>query len=717
MRNGDILPGLGELAQLGEQRSLLDAAPVSHHVVGEVTNPVARVHIEMPQPHMDRVFDYLVPAKLDEEACVGARVMVDVGQRQVPGFIIERDSRTETGGKLRVLRRVVSPMPVLSPEIYKLCQRIAARQASSVSDVLRLAIPQRHARAEKEFVEREYLEEKRPSAPEPGLWGAYRGGPAFVSRLSSGKSPRAVCAALPGRGGSIRVLATAAEATLSAGQSVLLVAPTSRDASRLAVRLRELTGRRVALMLSEDQNSQRYRTFLEVLHGHASIIVGTRVALWAPVHNLGLCIITDDAADTLREPRSPYCNARDVLAVRAEMAGAALLVYSPYVSEESLALVTSGFAALLEGTESAIRAETPRLSLPEQWERDHEQWSRVPEPAFNLVRTALQVGPVLVVVPRAGYLPVVACVRCQALAHCGVCGGVLSLSSESSEPTCSRCGDRGIEWSCPECGGKKLRAARIGSHRTAEEFGKAFPGTGVVLSGAQSADGIIKTVSAKPRIIVATPGAEPAAETGYAAALVLDSRFLAGQGLGSETQFVRRAARAIVRVRPARAGGHVMFVGGADPEAIAALNAWNLARLSRGLLKERVELQLPPTRRWVGVTGTQKDVRTFLALLRAALMSQLVGSADSAAPAEVERALDSVQVPLEALLVGGVHELIPGVAMLGPAPATREHELTVYLRVELSRAMELTTLTRTVYREYSAKNMGQALKVEVDPAM
>lgn len=185
MRNGDILPGLGELAQLGEQRSLLDAAPVSHHVVGEVTNPVARVHIEMPQPHMDRVFDYLVPAKLDEEACVGARVMVDVGQRQVPGFIIERDSRTETGGKLRVLRRVVSPMPVLSPEIYKLCQRIAARQASSVSDVLRLAIPQRHARAEKEFVEREYLEEKRPSAPEPGLWGAYRGGPAFVSRLSS----------------------------------------------------------------------------------------------------------------------------------------------------------------------------------------------------------------------------------------------------------------------------------------------------------------------------------------------------------------------------------------------------------------------------------------------------------------------------------------------------------------------------------------------------
>ena len=181
MRNVDALPGLGELAQLGEQRSLLDAVPVSHDVVGEVAQPVARVHIEMPQPHMDRVFDYLVPAKLDDEARVGARVMVDVGQRQVAGFIIERDSRTETGGKLRPLRRVVSPMQVLTPEIYELCQRIAARQASSVSDVLRLAVPQRHARAEKEFVERGYPEEKPPSVPEPGLWGAYRGGPAFVT--------------------------------------------------------------------------------------------------------------------------------------------------------------------------------------------------------------------------------------------------------------------------------------------------------------------------------------------------------------------------------------------------------------------------------------------------------------------------------------------------------------------------------------------------------
>ncbi len=717
MEKEEALPGLGELPQMGEQRSLLDAVVSFQEVVGEVADPVAHVHVEMPQPHMDRVFDYLIPATLDEKAVVGARVMVDVGQRQVPGFIVERSSRTNTGGNLRVLRRVVSPLPVLTEEIYELSKRVAARQGAAISDVLRLAVPQRHARAEAEFLGTDFLGNSPCPPPEPGLWAAYRGGPAFITRLREGKSPRAVCAALPGRGGSIRLLAIAAEATLCTGQSVLLIAPTARDATRLAERLKELTGQRVALMLSEDQSSQRYRTFLEVLHGQAPIVVGTRAALWAPVRNLGLCVVVDDAADTLREVRSPYCTARDVLAVRAEMSGAAMLVYSPYVSEEAAALVASGFAALVEGTESAVRAEAARVSLPEHWEREHAEWSRIPEAAFNLVRQALKSGPILVLVPRSGYLPLVACARCQALARCTLCGGSLSLDPASEQPRCDRCGNRATSWRCGECGGDKLRAARIGSHRTAEEFGKAFPGTGVLLSGAQSSDGIIASVSGKPRIVVATPGAEPVAEGGYAAALVLDSRFLKGKGLGSETQFVRRAARVVVRVRPARAGGHVMFVGGADPEIVAALNAWNLGRLSRTLLKERIELRLPPAHRWLGITGVNRDVRTYLALLRTALTAKYLDPADGIRAAEVEEALDAAQVPLESLLVGGIHELIPGIALLGPAPAPREHELTIYLRTEVKKALNLTTTARSAYREYSAKNMGQPLKLEIDPSM
>lgn len=693
MDTAEGLPGLGELPQLGEQGSLLDAGVSTREVVGDVADPVAHVHVLMAQPHMDRVFDYLIPAKLDAKARVGARVMVDVGQRQVPGFIIGRDSQASNGGQLRPLRRVVSPIPVLSSQMYELAQDIAARQASSVSDVLRLAIPERHARAEKEFLTSDTpldgsLED---AAVDPGLWDNYRGGPAFISHMAAGEAPRAVCAALPGKAGSIRVLATACQAAIASGRRALIVAPTTREARRLAERLGEITGYRAALFLGEAQNSERYLTFLKIQAGHYQIIVGTRSACWAPVAKLGLCVVVDDASDTLREPRSPYIPARDVLALRARRENAALLIYSPYVSEESAQLVESGFAALVEG----VRADVPAISTPGQWDHEHAHWARLPEAAFRVVREGLATGPVLVLVPRAGYLPVIACAQCSTLAVCPQCGGALGLTSEAEAPLCGRCGARATGWVCPECSGRKLRAAKIGSHRTAEELGRAFPGTGIIMSGSQ--DGITETVSSKPRLIVATPGSEPSAQGGYAAALILDARYLMGRGLGAETQFIRRCARVIVRVR---ATGHVMIAGGVEPRIVSTLATWTMGRYSAELLAERRDLKLPPVARWFGVTGAPRDVRRLLALSRIGL-----GDQEEATGHDID------------LLSSGVSHLAHGVDLLGPIPGRREGEVTVYVRTSVDQAAELATVLRRSYRSYTATAVGQPLKLEADPSM
>lgn len=689
----ETLPGLGELPEFGEQGSLLDAASSTRDVIGDVVDPVAHVQLEMPQPHMDRVFDYLIPKKLDESARVGTRVMVDVGARQVAGFIVARDSSAGVGAQLRPLRRVVSPIPVLSERMYEFCQEIAARQASSVADVLRLAVPPRHARAEKEFEQGHGSShtgiENTETAVDPGLWENYRGGQAFIARIAAGEGPQAICAALPGKAGSIRVLATACSAAIASGRSALLVAPTSRDAYRLAERLRELTGVGVSLYLGDAQSSERYRTFLEILSGRHSIVVGTRGAMWAPLAKLGLCVVIDDVADTLREPRSPYVNTRDALALRAEREGAAFLVYSPYVSEESAGMVMAGQAALLEG----IQTQLPRVTIPEQWDHEHAHLARLPDAAFRVVRDGLTRGPVLILVPRAGYLPIIACAQCGELATCTQCGGTLSIRRDGEAPVCTRCGAVAAGWVCGECQGTRLKAARIGSHRTAEELGRAFPGTGIVMSGA--AEGISQTVSSKRRLIVATPGSEPAAAGGYSAALVLDARYLMGSGLGAETQFVRRCARVIVRVRP---GGHVMIAGGADPSIVTALHTWQLGRFSYELLKERDALQLPPVNRWFGVTGVPRDIRRFLALVR---MGQ--------GPAPDKQEVD--------LLSSGVQSLVPGVDLLGPTPATRAGEISMYVRTPHDNAGELARILRRSYRSYSASNVGKPLKIEADPSM
>ncbi|MGV9612555.1 primosomal protein N' [Nocardia xishanensis] len=110
--------------------------------------PIARVLPLLTPAHLDRDFDYLVPPELDEIAQPGVRVRVRFAGRLVDGYLLARLTHSEHGGKLVKLERVVSSERVLTPEILRLATAIAARYAGTRADVLRLAIPPRHARTE-----------------------------------------------------------------------------------------------------------------------------------------------------------------------------------------------------------------------------------------------------------------------------------------------------------------------------------------------------------------------------------------------------------------------------------------------------------------------------------------------------------------------------------------------------------------------------------------
>ena len=92
--------------------------------------------------------------------------------------------------------------------------------------------------------------------------------------------------------------------------------------------------------------------------------------------------------------------------------------------------------------------------------------ARLPAIAFRTARNALELGPVLVQVPRRGYLPALACGRCRGPARCGHCQGPLSLTSSHAVPFCRWCGRLGGDWRCPECGNEvplnALRCRRCG---------------------------------------------------------------------------------------------------------------------------------------------------------------------------------------------------------------------------------------------------------------
>jgi hypothetical protein len=112
--------------------------------------PVARVAVDVPLAHLDRPFDYQVPEELSDDARPGVRVRVRFAGRLVDGVVLDRAARSDHVGKLGWLERVVSPEPVLSAELVALCRTVADRYAGTFADVVRLAVPPRHARVEAE---------------------------------------------------------------------------------------------------------------------------------------------------------------------------------------------------------------------------------------------------------------------------------------------------------------------------------------------------------------------------------------------------------------------------------------------------------------------------------------------------------------------------------------------------------------------------------------
>lgn len=662
----DLLPGLVR-ARVRPTRAAKPAEALAE------SDPVARVLVDVALAHLDRTFDYAVPASMADDAQPGVRVKVRFAGRDVDGFVLERGAESGHGGTLTPLRKVVSPEPVLSPAVAGLAQALAERYAGTRSDVLRLAIPSRHAATEKKDSVEAAPPQAYDSEAAEAAWQGHDPAPAFLSHLAGGGAPRAVWAAAPGTAWPTLV-AHAAAAALAGGRGTVIVVPDGKDVARVDAALTEVLGPDQHVVLTADAGpAKRYRDFLAVARGRRRVVVGTRAAAFAPVHGLGLVVVWDDGDDLLTEPRAPYPHARETLLLRAEREGAAAFVGGFATSVEADQLVRSGWAHLLAAPREVLRDRvTVAVAGADEFALARDpmaRTSRVPGEAHRLVRDALESGPVLVQTPRTGYAAALACERCRTSARCRVCSGPLALGSATAPPACRWCGAADEAWACPECGHRGLRAPVVGEARTAEELGRTFTGTVVRTSGG---DRVLATVGPEPAVVVATPGAEPVAEGGYAAVLLLDTWLLLGLAqLRGEEEALRRWANAVALVRP---GGRAVVVGDPAHPAVQALVRWDPRGFAAREAAQRREAHLPPASRLATVTGE---------------------------PGAVDDALTLLAPP-------------PGFELLGPVPHGPDGESRAVVRVPRAHGAALSAALGEVQRVRSARKL-DAVRIQVDP--
>ncbi|MFD6566017.1 primosomal protein N' [Micromonospora profundi] len=629
--------------------------------------------------HLDRPFDYLVPADLDEAAVPGTRVKVRFAGQLVDGWLLARADDSGHTGRLAYLEKVVSPEPVLSPEVARLARAVADRYAGNLADVLRLAVPPRHARVEKETRADEPPPPADPATPptvDPRGWRDYPTGPALLAALTDGRAPRAVWSALPGEDWAARY-ADAVAATVAGGRGAVVVVADARDLDRLDAALTSVLGpgRHVSLSAALGP-ARRYRAFLAARRGEVPVVIGTRAAMFAPVDRLGLVAVWDDGDDLHSEPRAPYPHARDVLLTRAQLAEAGALVGGYARTAEAQLLLETGWAREVVADRATVRARVPAIAPtgddPQLARDPGAATARLPSLAWTAARDAVRADlPVLVQVPRRGYLPSISCADCRTPARCAHCAGPLALPSAAGTPACRWCARVAAAYACPHCGGRRLRAAVTGARRTAEELGRAFPGVPVRTSGREE---VLTDVPGGASLVVATPGAEPVAEGGYGAVLLLDSwALLTRADLRAGEEALRRWMAAAALARPAPAGRVVVVADGALAP-VQALLRWDAAWFAGRELAERRELGFPPAVRMASVTGSAEAVADLLAAAR------LPGDAE----------------------------------VLGPVPADEGRE-RMLVRVPRARAAALAEALHSAAGTRAARKAADPVRLQVDP--
>lgn len=622
---------------------------------------VAQVAVDMPLAHLDRRFDYLVPEALDEQAVVGARVRVRFAGRLRDGYILARTTVADPDRTLAPLERVISAEVVLTPAIAELVRSVADHYAGTFADVVRLAVPPRHGLTENATP---------PVHPEPTLGAPaailphYAEGERLLAAVASGTGRAALTLApvndrLGDWPGALIELAGAA---LAGGRGALLLVPDHRDLELLAERCTAAFGRGSFVTLSAESGpAARYRAFLAAARGDVRLVLGTRAAAFTPIADLGVIALFDDGDDSWVEPRSPGPHSREVVALRAAQERCGLVYVGYGRTAEVEALVRRGWLASV-GVPVAVRRERCPVvrvaaGAPSSRERDPGAHSRLPREVFETIRAALARGPVLLQVPRAGYLAGLACANCREPARCPTCSQPLSAGRTEQGralPRCRWCGPV-ARWVCGACGSDRLRAPRIGVERTAEELGRAFPQTRVIVS---NGDKPVREVGEEPALVVATPGTEPLAIAGYAAAVLLDGdALLARADLRAAEEALRRWLAATALVSPAAEGGTVMIVAEPTARAVQALVRLDAEGFAERELAERVATGFPPGAKLVTLEGSAAVVGEAGAALRG-LRADALGPVPLPAPAEGVRLALRCPISEGKALVAGVKELL-----------------------------------------------------------
>ncbi|MFM7718588.1 MAG: hypothetical protein ACKO8G_03720, partial [Actinomycetota bacterium] len=273
-----------------------------------LSGPV-EVCVDRPVLALDRPFTYAVPEGMAVR--VGSIVQIAFHGRRIHGWAL---GPSDPVPRMQPVRGVLSPVPAFDATMLELLRWMSERYVAPLATMIDRAVPPRVAGEEADAPEPRPPDV--PQAPPPSVLPTYDGGPDLLRAIAGGGGGAALLR--PGATDAATVAVEAVGAALASGRTAIVVVPEADPLPATAVALREAFGPSVALFLGGDRR-ERYRAWLDIRGGRHAVVVGTHPAVFAPLPDLGLVLVSREGHGQHREERAPHANVREVAAARARL--------------------------------------------------------------------------------------------------------------------------------------------------------------------------------------------------------------------------------------------------------------------------------------------------------------------------------------------------------------------------------------------------------------
>lgn len=433
---------------------------------------IARVALDLP---LHRLFDYLVED--GEPLEPGLRLRVPFGRGEKIGILVALpDSSEFPPEQLKPALEVLRDTPPLPPEFFRLCEFASNYYQAPLGEVMLQALPP--------GLKKPRAVRRRQLKPKTGKPAAAPALPALNPEQA--QAVAAVCASqgyapflLHGVTGSgktevyLRLIAAALEQERQA----LLLVPEINLTPQLEARIRNrFPGVAVAMLHSELAEAAREREWKAAFLGEARIVVGTRLAVFTPLPELGLIVIDEEHDSSYKQQDGMRYSARDLAIYRASSSRLPIVLGSATPSLESWAHAQNGRYTLLRLQERAVTAaRLPAIRLVDT-RRMNLDGGLSPQ-LLEAIRKRLEAGEQsLIFLNRRGYAPVLSCTACGWVSRCSRCAANMVVHLKDQRLRCHHCGfEVRIPRACPTCGNQDIHPFGRGTQRLEAWLAETFP--------------------------------------------------------------------------------------------------------------------------------------------------------------------------------------------------------------------------------------------------